>query len=81
MLVMLGTWHQSLYHVWSKVVHVTSVYVLLQPLQQALFGLFDSVIRYEIIAARTIKSIILSVLKKNAMSYAVTKDFQLAKIK
>ena len=78
---MLGTWHQSLYHVCSMIVHVTSVSVLLQPLQQTLFGLFDIVIRYEIVAARTIKSIALSVLQKIAMLCGVTKDFQATKIK
>ena len=72
---MLGTWHQSLYHVCSIVIHVTSVSVLLQPLQQTLFGLFDIVIKYDIVAARTIKNIVLSVLKKIAMSYGVIKDF------
>ena len=72
---MLGTWHQSLYHVYSMIVHVTSVSVLLQLLQQTLFGLFDIVIKYDIVAARTIKNIVLSVLKKIAMSYVVIKDF------
>ena len=42
--------------------------------------LLDMIIELEILATRAIK-FILSVLKKNAMSYAVTKDFQLAKIK
>ena len=57
------------------IVHVTSVSVLLQLLQQTLFGLFDIVIKYDIVAARTIKNIVLSVLKKIAMSYVVIKDF------
>ena len=63
------------------IVHVTSLSVLLKPMQHTLFGLFDIVIRNEIVAARTIKSSVLSVLKKSAMSYCVNIDFQVTKMK